>query len=421
MTLDATAMPVAIDSQVDLLVARQPLFDRTLDVVGYELLYRDSVARDEAGSLDPSLMTNITLANAVLGIGLEELVGRTHAWVNVPQELLEQDVWSVLDPAQYVLEILEDTAATESVMAAMQRAREAGFRLALDDFLPQGPTAPLTHLAHIVKLEMTMPADCLADTVRDLRRRRALTLVAEKVETPAEFEFAYELGFDLFQGWHFGRAETVSGRDMPPVITAVATVMQRLRNTAASDAYVEAGFHADPTLMIKLLRLANSAAYGFHGVTSARKALQLVGRDALYQWLAILLVASIPRRSGVDEERLRLALERARFCEVIGGYVRHGQDASPFFLSGLLSLLDTLMGVPLDVILDRVHAPDAVRAALLDGEGQLARVLQLAEAVEHARFADARDLASTLGVSAHLRESIADSTRWADGIRASLT
>lgn len=413
-------MHVTTDSQVELLVARQPLFDRTLDVVGYELLYRDSTTRDEAGSLDASLMTNITLANAVLGIGLEELVGRAHAWVNVPQQLLVQDVWSVLDPSQYVLEILEDTTATDGVFAAMQRARAAGFRLALDDFEPQGPTAPLMHLAHIVKLEMSMPTDRLINTVRDLRRRHALTLVAEKVETPEEFELAYEVGFDLFQGWHFGRAETVSGRDMPPVIAAVAMVMQRLRNTAASDAYVEAGFHADPTLMIKLLRLANSAAYGFRGVTSARKALQLVGRDALYQWLAILLVASIPRRSGVDEEHLRVALERARFCEVIGGYVEHGADASPYFLGGLLSMLDALMGVPLDQLLERVHAPPAVCTALLQGEGKLAHVLHLANAVEHARFLEARDMANALGVGSRLREATAESTHWAASIRATL-
>lgn len=415
------SIAAAFPTQVELLVARQPLFGRTLDVVGYELLYRDSAQATVANGADASTMTHVTLANAVLGIGLEELIGDSQAWFNMPQELLVEDSWSMLDPARCVIEVLEDTEPTPAVIAALHRARSLGFRIALDDFVLPGPAAALVPLAHIVKLEVTLPEETIAAMVRRLRVQHDLKLVAEKVETPHHFEFAYELGFDYFQGWHFGTAETVSGRDMPPVIAAVATVMQRLRNPAASDVYVEASFQADPALMIKLLRLANSASYGLRNVTSARKALQLVGRDSLYQWLAILLVASIPRRSGVDNERLRVALERARFCEVIGGYVLHGRDASAYFLAGLLSRLDAMMGVPLEAILDRVHAPEEVRHALLDGSGTLAHALRLADAVEHARFVEARDLANALGVGSRLREAVAESSHWAASIRASLS
>ncbi|MCC7195151.1 MAG: HDOD domain-containing protein [Gemmatimonadaceae bacterium] len=413
-------MPTDTESGTSLLVARQPLFDRSLDIIGYELLYRENALATVADSHELSMMTHVTLASAVLGIGLEPLVGSTPAWINLPQDLLEQDLWHALDPRRSVIEVHETTEPTEPVVSALRRARAAGYSLALDDYLPDGKTAGLVGEAQMVKVEMTYDHDLIRRTVAQLRRGHHLLLVAEKVETPNDFEFAYELGFDLFQGWHFGMAETVSGRDMPPVVASVATAMQRLRNPSATDADIEASFQADPTLVIKLLQLANSASYGFRNVTSARKALQLLGRGKLYQWLAILLVACVPRRSGVDDEHLRIALERARFCELIGGRIPGAEDASAYFLSGLLSRMDALIGVPIATVLDRVHAPQHVRDAILGGGGVMAEVLRLSDAVERAQFADARKLADALGVDAQLHAAIVESATWAADTRASL-
>lgn len=406
---------------VEILVARQPIFDRSLGVVAYELLYRASADATSAGIADPMMMTNTTLANGVLGIGLDDLVGPAHAWVNLPQDALESDLWTVLDPARCVIELLETVQPTPAARAAIARLHDAGFRIALDDLEIDGPTMALLPHADYVKFQMKEDRQALAAAVHAVRgHHHRPALVAECIETANDFEWAFEHGFEFYQGWHFGRAETVVRRDIPPQITAVAAVMRRIKEPDSTDRDIELGFQADPSLMLKLLRIANSAAFGLRGVHSAKQALQIVGRDALWRWLAILMVASVPRHNGVDEERLRATLERARLCELVGEYRRGHLDASTCFLAGLLSKLDVLLGVPVADVLEKVQVTDDVRDALLHGVGPMAPVLRLADAVEHARFDLARELADTLGVGPRLREFAAEAMKWTHAMRSSV-
>ncbi len=58
------------------------------------------------------------------------------------------------------------------------------------------------------------------------------------------------------------------------------------------------------------------------------------------------------------------------------------------FMVGVLSLLDVLFGIPLPDLLVELNLADAVRSALLNGEGLLGRLLSIVRALEQNRFAD---------------------------------
>ena len=129
-------------------------------------------------------------------------------------------------------EPIEDYDALKAVLAPL-RAR--GMRLAIDDV-----GAGFSSLRHIVitapdviKLDRSIVTGLSADPVLavvvhslvDLARATGARVVAEGVETGADAATLAELGADLGQGWHFGRATTPEGlRDDYPVATAAAAL-----------------------------------------------------------------------------------------------------------------------------------------------------------------------------------------------------
>jgi len=398
----------------EVLVARQPIFDRSDSLVGYELLYRAAVADTAARGADHVTMSSTTLINGVLSIGFDRLIGKARAWVNLPTELLLQQQWRVLDRARCVIEILETVPANEETLAACRALRDAGYAMALDDFVAGDEYEPFVALAQVVKLDVLgQTPDSLREMVTRLRRHRGIKLLAERVETREELAVWRAMGFDYFQGYVFARPEIVTDRDLPPRLTGIVALMNRLSNPDVPDRELEEAFQADPALALRLLRIANSAALGVGGVASIRQAIRLVGRGMLHRWLALLLGASAPRATDVDAERLLSAVERARICELLATAAGRTRESSTLFLTGLLSALDALLGVSMETLVTRISVVDDVQAALLRREGPLADVLRLAEAVQRGDWAAAHALAASQGVLHALPSVTSESAGWA--------
>jgi EAL and modified HD-GYP domain-containing signal transduction protein len=266
----------------------------------------------------------------------------------------------------------------------------------------------------VIKLDVLgqTPA-ALEAVVTRLRKHQGLKLLAERVETPAELVAWRAAGFDYFQGYVFSRPEIVTDRDLPPRMVGVVTLLNRMSDPNVSDRQLEEAFQVDPALALRLLRIANSAAVGAAGVSSIRQAIQLVGRSMLHRWLALLLAASAPRATDVDAERLLGAVERARMCELLAIAAHRTRESSTLFLTGLLSALDALLGVSIEMLVSRIHVVPEVEEALLRRGGPLADVLKLAEACQRGEWDEARTLASVLGVADALSPVTSEAAEWA--------
>jgi EAL and modified HD-GYP domain-containing signal transduction protein len=401
-------------ASAEVLVARQPIFDRSDKLVGYELLYRAASADTAARGADALTMSTTTLINGVLSIGFDRLIGRARAWINVPAQLLLDQHWRVLDRKRCMIEILETVPANEQTLAACMALRDAGYDMALDDFVAGPEYEPFVVLASVVKLDVLgQTPDSLKGMVARLRRHKGIKLLAERVETHEELAAWRKAGFDYFQGYVFARPEIVADRDLHPRLAGIVTLMNRLNQADVSDRELEEAFQADPALALRLLRIANSAALGVGGVASIRQAIRLVGRAMLHRWLALLLSASAPRSNDVDAERLLSAVERARMCELLAIAAGRERESSTLFLTGLLSALDALLGVEMDMLVTRIHVVDDVEAALLRREGPLADVLLLAEACQRADWSAAAERAAAQGVTEALPPITSEAADWA--------
>jgi EAL and modified HD-GYP domain-containing signal transduction protein len=313
-------------------------------------------------------------------IGLSALTAGRRAFINVGQTLLESGLLEALPACEVTLEVLEDVPATPSVLATLERLREAGFQIALDDLVDDPPERrALLALGDVWKVDVLHG---ITPAIRGLLERRAEmghrpVLLAEKVESGAAFAEARELGFELFQGYFHGRPETRRSNALPLAASSVLRLVRRLYTRDATVASIEAVLASDAALVVRLLRLVSSPAFGLRRpVTSVHQALVLLGIDQIRRWATVLAIAQLDLARA--PEALRRSLVRAKLCMACGDPAR----ADELYLLGLFSLLDTLTGRPIsEWAEDLPLCPDA-RQSLVEGTGPLGPPLRTTIAVE---------------------------------------
>jgi EAL and modified HD-GYP domain-containing signal transduction protein len=403
----------------DVFVARQPIFDAKHRVQAYELLYRNTATAESAGEGEStSSMSSSVIVDGVLSIGLGRLTEGQKAFVNIPEQLLLDGLHQVLDPDMVVLELLETVQPTEEVVAACRQVKESGFRLALDDFSFDAAYAPLLELADVVKVDVIESGENLDALVEQLGPF-GVQLLAEKVENADVHDRCVALGFELFQGFHYLRPETLSKKDAGTQAASILRLLSLLEDIDQTDRAIEEAFRVDPALSYKLLQIVNSAALGGRGVDSIGHAMRLLGRDPLHRWLSLLLL-TIGRGGGeMRVEMIKSALQRGRMCELVGDTVRtsFSRDmpaGGTLFLVGLFSHLDALLGREMADILKDIDVTNEVKSALLEYEGKAGTLLRGVVEYTEAEWESAEEHLRTVGADPDSLGNIyMDAVAWA--------
>jgi EAL and modified HD-GYP domain-containing signal transduction protein len=194
----------------DVFLGRQPIFDQRNRVTAYELLFRSSPNPLESSVTDDALATASVVRQAFGRIGIRTVVGGAHAFVNMDAEWLLGRRIESLPKDKVVIEILETVPIDEQLIRRCRVLSEKGYRLALDDFNRYSAIyEPLLEFVDIVKVDvLNLDPALLGELVQRLRRWPA-KLLAEKIDTLDSARYCMSLGFDLFQGFHFGRPALV--------------------------------------------------------------------------------------------------------------------------------------------------------------------------------------------------------------------
>jgi len=361
-------------------VARQAIFDRDLRVHGYELLFRDRA--DALRSVENGdAATTRVIVNTVTEFGLERLVGDRLAFLNMTRPFLVGSLPLPVEPGHAVLEVLETVRLDDEVVAGVHRLAAKGYAIALDDVLWTPDVEGLLDVSSYAKLDMAAhtPESLAATAQRFLER--GVQCLGERVETPEQLALAREVGCTYFQGHVLAHPDVLSATALGPEQAACMDLLGRLSDPDADVDDVEHIVRLDVALSYRLLGAANSSAAGLHRrVSSVREALVMLGLSQLRSWVLLLVLAS---SSPASREQLTTALARARTCELLAPRIPGVRPESAFMV-GLLSHLDVLLGAPLTEVMERLPIDDTPRAALLNREGPLGRLLDVVLAYEQA-------------------------------------
>ena len=361
-------------------VGRQPIFDRSLSVLGYELLFRhgpDAAFANSAGDR----ATGRVIVNTFAELGLDRLVGNRCAFVNLTRPFLVGTLPLPFAPSDVVLEILETISVDDDLLAGLERLTAAGYLLAIDDFVADDEerTRKLLPFVTYVKVDVLGQTD--EQLVRCVEQCRPYNvhLIAERVEEHDTMRHCVDLGFQYFQGYLLGRPAVVSSPGLAPTTVACMELLNRLSKPDVTfDELVEI-VRIDLGLSYRLLRAVNSAAAGLvRPISSVREALVMLGHRQLRAWVLLMVVADA---SDVVEEQLTAAMTRARMCELLSIYEPSVRADTAFF-AGLLSSLDFLLNMPMREVVERLPLEAGIARALVDRDGPLGGLIETVAAYE---------------------------------------
>jgi EAL and modified HD-GYP domain-containing signal transduction protein len=403
---------------MDLLVGRQPILDRQQHTVAYELLFRSGTANQFDGS-DGNSATSTVIANTFLSIGCTRVLAGKRGFINFPRQFLLEDGGFLLPRQRVVIEILENVEPDAQVLEACGRLKAAGYALALDDVVETAPIVSYLAYAEFAKIELPV-------LVRRERRRlcryfldRGLRVVAEKVETREDFENALGDGCELFQGYFFACPEIVSGREVPVSKMACLRLISEVQRPELDFGQLERIVRLDIGLTHKLLCLVNSAAFARPArIDAIGPAFVSLGERNIRKWVTLAALPALA--SGRPAELVTASLVRARFCELAAESLGMPANAPTFFLTGLLSLLDAMIGRPLEELAAEMGLDRCVADAILSRPGacdRLGRALAMATAFERSDFKSVERLTAEAGMAASsAAELYVQAISWADDL-----
>jgi c-di-GMP-related signal transduction protein len=405
-----------ITTIVDVFVARQAIFDRTLRIYGYELLFRSRLTDHYDGS-DGALATLQVITDSFLTIGAGKILGGRQAFINCPQSLLADERLEVLPRSTTVIEVLESVRPEPEVIAACRHLKDQGFRLALDDFTGQPGYEELIDLADFIKVDFRDVPKRARATICKKYGKRGIRMLAEKVETRLEFQEALDFGYDYYQGHFFARPSIIVGREIRGYRLNYLNILKEIHQPEINHRRIAELIQLEVSLTHRLLRFVNSAGFERpRRVGSIGEAVSLLGDDGIRKWVWL---AALPELAADKPGELIIsATIRARFCELIGPLAGLSNRQSDLFLIGMLSLLDAMLDRPLEELLTELRlAGDMEEALLSKGSpgNSLAIVYAMVRAYEAAEWDDVAECARVLRMpEGSLPELYRQSIAWAE-------
>lgn len=400
---------------MDLFVARQPIFDRQQSVIAYELLFRSSTGGPVPDSEYEQAALNV-FRDIFFVFGLEHLTTGKKAFINVSRRALVEEKVTILPPEQTVIEIVESIEPDAEVIGACTDLKQAGYKIALDDFVYREEMEPLVELADYIKVDFKQTLGEERRHLVDSFAGKDIELVAEKVETHHDFNEAYACGYPYFQGYFICEPELIAGRNVPGFKLNDLRFLREFNQPSLGMDRLEQIIKHDASLSYRLLRYLNSAWFGWSTkVTSIKDALIRLGEKPAKKWASMVVYTNLAEDK--PSELLVTSLIRARFCELVGlegGLEGRDQD---LFLMGMLSLIDALVGRPLEEVLEEVSVSDGVKNALLGRASPLSQIYQLILAYERGDWNRVLSIANELSMDrTHIIECYTQAVEWADQI-----
>ncbi len=358
--------------------ARQPILDAGDALAGYALLYRGPRAGADAATARIAL-------GAMTEIGLSEATGGAPAFLPVTARFLLDLDPLPFGPEGVVLDLADGETIDAALLERLRRLRRAGYRIAVGDVRPglaggveAGEVLALARVARVHAAAL-LPggAGSVTAGLTAFEGKR----LAVGVDTEEAHAACLAAGFDLFQGAFYCRPRPVDAQALPEAATGHLQLSAALNARELDVDELERAIVADVGLSFRLLRLVNSAAFARRQqISSVRQAIVLLGMRTVRQWGMLLVLSEV---AGRRVPLLTTALARARTCERIAATLG-APDPDAYFLTGMFSVLDALVGRPMHDVLTDVPVADDVVAALLQRAGGKGRALRMAEACEAA-------------------------------------
>lgn len=389
-------------------IARQPIFDRDYNIFAYELLFRSTSDADVAdfSAFSGDTATSRVINYTFLELGIERVIGKHTAFINLTRNFILSDDPVPASQNKVVVEILEDIIVDDELLDGIKTLVKQGYTIALDDFIFHESLRPLVELASIIKVDiLALDENALREHAKILREYD-VKLLAEKVETRAHYELCVALGFDYFQGFFFCRPDNIQDKPIPDNQLVLVQLIKKLQEPDVDFEDIEDLISKDPGLTYKLLRLLNSAAIAMpRKIDSIREGLVILGLKAIKTWTNLIIMSEL---QSVPKELLYQALIRAKMGALLAPHYNCSEESS--FLVGIFSTMDAMLNRPMTTVIEPLYLSDTTKLALIHRKGGLGELLKDIELYERGLWSELNHAKVSLD---ELSQRYVEATEWA--------
>lgn len=385
---------------MDVFLARQPIFDARENVTAYEILYRTGFTNVYTGTDGEEASTKV-LYNVFHGFGIDNLTKGRPVFINFTENLICDEMATLFPQDLLVVEILEDIIPHYILIEKTKNLKDMGYKIALDDFVYRKEYEDLLDIVDIVKIDFLSTPKENIELLSKYLIYREITILAEKIESREEFQYAKSLGFSLFQGYFFSKPEIVAGKSLTSLRSNYLQLLAEVNKEEISFDKIANIISRDLSLTYNLLKLVNSAAMGFrHKIQSVKHGIVALGQRQMKKWVYLVLINTVAENE--TEELTKLSLIRARFIELIALRTNYRNDSEELFLMGLLSLLDAILQRPKEEILEEIQSSSRVRQALINEEGKFGILYKLIISYEKGQWDEFMEYTKELKIDANI-------------------
>ncbi|MDA0130527.1 HDOD domain-containing protein [Vibrio sp. MarTm2] len=402
----------------DTYVARQPIFNAKRQTLGYELLFRDGEKNAYPSHIESNRATYRLIVENFLSLGTNPAIDTSRCFINFPQESLIRGLPMVLPKDKVVIEVLETCTPNDELYLAVKKLSQAGYLIALDDFVYSAEWERFLPFVQIVKLDiMAMGLESACDFVKErigkgVKRR----FLAERVETEAEFLTTRSAGFSFFQGYFFGKPEITRKGYLSPEQLIAMELFKEVCQPEVDFVKIEKIVAKDVSLSYQLLRFVNTMSDRLEvSISSFRQALIYLGQDKLKIFVSLAVASFVSTRK--PKELYNLSLQRAQFCQLMANDNPFNEYRDQAFLIGLFSMLDALIDVSLDELVEQLPLCSSIKLALLERQGPYGLLLKVEECYERADWYGIKEACHQLNLSVDdIMPKISAAQRWSQDI-----
>ncbi len=377
----------------NLYIARQPILDRHDNIFAYELLYRDSYTSSNIKNDRHATVT--VLSNTLNKFGVKNLLNGYKAFIKADKKFLMHDVVFYIPKEYFIFSLQANMKLTDSLEKRVVELYRMGYILAINDTIFTQSILDkfsniLKYISYI-KVDINTPRENL-EILKDID----IKIIFTKVETHEMYDKAIECDAKFVQGYFFSKPKVLEQEKFDPNSLKAVNLCNYIMSDASINEIVKE-FENNHAISLQLLKYVNSGAFHFrHNISSIRQILTLMGRTPLTQWLMLMVYSTNGSHNDQNRETPLMQLLKSRTNLMVEvSKQMHDSHAEEFsakvYLLGVLSLLDTLFHVEMDVVLNELNIDDEIKEALKGDGKKLSEVYMFAKNLENFNIKEVED------------------------------
>ena len=370
------------------ILGRQSVSNDKYEIFAYDILYRSDDTDIDSTNLTASASSIAAVLN---DFGYENVIGTYKGFVRVDTEFLSKDIIYSISKDQFVLMILQSSLEDEKLPQKLNELTLKGYTFGLNDAIVNAETigtiVSFVDYVDSVKIDVLHSETQSVERLIKILKLKNKTIIASKVETDEVYQEYKLKGVDYFQGYYIKRPNIIETTSFDASQEQVLCTWNLLQNDADTREIVKS-FQDNHALTLKLMQFINSSFFSFRTqISSVSQIINLLGRDALSNWILLFMISGNNRDTPSNHPLLLMVINRTEIMSRLLKLVKPDaaqSDKDTAYLVGMLSLIHLLFEIEHSELLHKLRVTDEVEEAMFEATGFLGQQLIMTRHIENA-------------------------------------